>query len=129
MSFDFYASVDTNINDIKKFNDKLVELISNYIDDDELIFDIKLILNELVINSALHGNMMDESKSIEVSVHIADLGISIIVKDEGTGIKVPVKCTCSDQSLMGGRGLGIVGALVDELETCYNRVACVKYFR
>lgn len=128
MSFDYYASVCTNIDDIKIFNRNLIDTIASYITDDEELFDIKLILNELTINSAMHGNMMDERKSISVSIHIIDDSITISVKDEGRGIRMPVEHK-KNSCYMGGRGLGIVGALADELEACANLITCIKYIK
>lgn len=128
MSFDYYASVCTNIDDIRIFNRNLIDTIASYIKDDDELFDIKLILNELTINSAMHGNMMDERKNISVSIHIIDDAITITVKDEGRGIRMPIECKMNS-SFMGGRGLGIVGALADELETCANLITCIKYIK
>ncbi len=128
MSFDYYASVSSNIDDIKNFNRNVMDVISNYINDDEELFDIRLILNELMINSAMHGNMMDERKNIWLAIHILDSQITIAVKDEGKGITRPLRPR-SDASLMGGRGLGIVGALTDELQACANIVTCIKYIK
>lgn len=128
MSFDYYASVCTNIDDIKNFSTNLLKVIGDYITDDEELFDIKLILNELIINSAMHGNMMDERKNISVAIHIIDNSIRIDVKDEGKGIRLPVTQK-SNSCFMGGRGLGIVGALADELKTCANLITCIKYIK
>lgn len=128
MGFNYYASVCTNIDDIKTFNRNLIEIIGRYITDDEELFDIKLILNELTINSAVHGNRMDENKTISVAVHIIDDAIKIAVKDEGKGIRMPVDKK-NNSCFMGGRGLGIVGALADELEACANLITCIKYIK
>lgn len=126
MPYEFRASVDSNIEHIEVFNRRLVDILSKVIDSDEQLFDIRLILNELIINGALHGNGCDEKKFVSVSVYVGDSAIRICVKDQGDGIHClwPLK---RESDMMGGRGLGIVGSLVDEMEACYNRITCVKY--
>lgn len=127
MLLDYSDSVLTDINMIREFNDNVIKLVKNYIKDEDVIFDIKLILNELTINSALHGNRLDPEKLITVYVHIQDNEIRIIVKDQGAGVTAAMPSRNLNKDFVGGRGLCLVDALVDEMETCYNRVICVKY--
>lgn len=127
MYLDYSDSVLTDIDMIREFNDKVVKLVNNYIKDEDIIFDVKLILNELTINSALHGNRLDPEKLITVYVHIQDSLLRIIVKDQGTGVSTAIPSRKCNKDFVGGRGLCLVDALVDEMETCYNRVICVKY--
>ena len=127
MLLDFSASVETDIERIQEFNAQLVERVRAYITDEDVIFDVKLILNELTINSALHGNRLDPEKLITVYVHIQDSEIKIVVKDQGCGLDSIKPNKEHNSEFVGGRGLCLVDAVVDKFEACKNRVECVKY--
>lgn len=127
MLLDYSESVETDIERIREFNYKLVSLVREYITDEDVIFDVKLILNELTINSALHGNRLDPDKLITVYVHIQDSEIKIVVKDQGCGIDSIKPNKEHNSEFVGGRGLCLVDAVVDKFEAYQNRVICVKY--
>ncbi|MCI5839800.1 MAG: ATP-binding protein [Peptoniphilaceae bacterium] len=104
--------IKSKLSIIKKSVEKMVNDINNVIEDTDLFFDVKLILNELVINSFEHGNKKDENKIIDVTL-IVDRDSAIIkVKDEGEGIRENVE---TDDLKDSGRGLKLVYALSDEV--------------
>lgn len=127
MKLDYSGSVNTDIDQIKEFNKNLVSVISEYISDEDTIFDVKLILDELTINSALHGNRLDPSKLITVQMKIGDSKLKIVVADQGNGVLADMPIRKNNKEFVGGRGLSIVDALVDELEAGFNKIICVKY--
>ncbi|MCI6609633.1 MAG: ATP-binding protein [Ezakiella sp.] len=127
MKLDYSGSVNTDIDRIKEFNKNLVSVISEYISDEDTIFDVKLILDELTINSALHGNRLDPSKLITVQMKIGDSKLKIVVADQGNGVLADMPIRKNNKEFVGGRGLSIVDALVDELEAGFNQIICVKY--
>lgn len=97
---------------------------------DENYFDIKVILNELIINAIEHGNECDCSKCINVSAELTDDGfLCIMVKDEGKGYdteeinqKCMKNCDISDISQLDecGRGMQIVKSLSDRIRVSDN---------
>lgn len=126
MSFVYYGSISSDLKLIEDFTNKVLKRIGNIIKDKNLIFDIKLILNELIINGVFHGNKCIDSKYIDLSLEVKDNQIIIKVQDEGEGINYdftdynPLDLQC------GGRGLIIVKGLSDQLIVEDNLITVIK---
>ncbi len=94
---------------------------------EQIMFEIKVILNELIVNALCHGNNCDLEKAIYVTFKLVNNTIYICVKDEGYGFKPKFKQTSIDdyaetinRSLCEhGRGLIIVDRLCDRV--IYNK--------
>lgn len=127
MSFSFDESVPSDLYIMKDFIQNVLEKLNVVIDDESVLFDIKLILNELVANGVIHGNEYDKKKKVNLSVKIVQKSIRIEVTDEGNGFEYdlasydPMDLKCS------GRGLVIVSGLSDEFYINKNKVVAVKY--
>ncbi len=109
-------------------NQKITEILK-IIDrtdlNQDLFYDVKLILNELVVNGIKHGNDLDASKHVHFEVNITDDKITISVVDEGKGI-VHDCADCNPVNLItSGRGLYIVDKLTEELIIKDNKVVAV----
>lgn len=126
MDFTYYGSVCSDLNLIKNFLDEIINKLNRIIDNGDTIFDLKLILNELVINGVFHGNECQDTKCVNLSLTIKDGKIIIEVEDEGKGINFdfsnynPLDLKC------GGRGLVLVKGLSDELIVNQNRIIAIK---
>lgn len=105
---------------IKEFRDDTTEFLENLNLDEDMIFKLRLILDELIVNSYKHGNAKDFDKIIEVIVLIDKDYCMIKVKDEGEGINYG-----KDRNLLSdhGRGIQIVNTLSDNLIVKDNMVA------
>lgn len=90
--------------------------------NEDLRFDIRLILNELLINCHEHGNKYDAKKPIHLNFEANDKEINILVKDEGTGIIS--RNIANDKYRTNGRGLLLVENLVDKFQIESNKVRC-----
>lgn len=82
--------------------------------------ELKLIFSELLCNAVIHGNKLDERKSVSVYIEIENNNISSIVKDEGSGFdytNLINSITKEDDALYceSGRGIWLVYALSDTL--------------
>lgn len=97
---------------IKEFRDDTTDFLKKLKLDDDLIFKIRLVLDELIVNSYKHGNNKDFDKIIEVIVLIDKECCMIKVKDEGEGINYG-----KDRDLLAhhGRGIQLVNTLSDNL--------------
>lgn len=113
----------SSINDV--VNDIIVNIKNNNIRDSHL-FNIRLILSELIINSIKHGNKYDINKHIKVVLVVDDTFIRICVTDEGNGF-VYKKNSSADKFCETGRGLLLVEGLSDRLIIDKNMIMCVKY--
>lgn len=126
MDFNYYGSVCSDLHSVKDFLDDLIIKLTGIINNKDLIFDIRLILNELVINGAMHGNNCMGSKCVKLSLELIDNKITIEVEDEGAGIDFNIDEYNPNDLLYGGRGLVLVNGLSDELHIEKNRVVAIK---
>lgn len=110
------------LEEVKKNVTQVLNDLNKLIDNEELLFNIRLILNELVINGVEHGNCFDKTKYIDFSIYMDEKEIIIKVKDQGGGIKYS-KSSYNPQCLKNcGRGLYIVKSLSKELMIEDNEV-------
>lgn len=127
MDFIYQRSLCSDLEDIKIAIQDIINNLRCIVDDENLIFDIRLILNELVINSVIHGNECDKGKSVELYLELIEDVLRIEVIDEGQGIDYDIKSYNSEELKCCGRGLVIVDGLSDEFHIDKNRVEVVKY--
>lgn len=89
------------------------------------MFEIKLIVNELIINGALHGNELSRKKTVYVNIDFNGDMLFIKVRDEGKGIKYRMEDYNPEDMLSTGRGLILVNGLVDELKLDKNAIQAI----
>ncbi len=126
MEFRYKSIVCSDLEKIKDFIEEILDKIYPIIEDEDTMFDIKLILNELIINGVMHGNQCISSKCIKLLLEITDEKLKIEVEDEGKGINYDF-ISYDPKSLKScGRGLVIVNGLSDEFYIKKNKVIAVK---
>ncbi len=118
----------------------IVSLILDYITlghcvCEDVMFEIKVILNELIVNAVQHGNKCNEYKHTYVTFKIIDNFLYVSVVDEGSGFN-PAKTALINKNLDcvnnlycdHGRGLVIVRQLCDKIKfnKCGNKVSIIK---
>ncbi len=127
MYFRFRGSVCSNLYKSKDFIQDILSKLEGIISDENIMFDVKLILNELVANGVIHGNDFDEEKLVTLDLIVIKDTIRIEVTDEGKGFNYdlssynPLDLKCS------GRGLVIVEGLSDEFYIDNNKIVSIKY--
>ncbi|HAS92485.1 MAG TPA: ATP-binding protein [Sedimentibacter sp.] len=124
--------VERKVNSDIKCGKKIIEEILGSIEgliDPNTYFNTKLILNELMINSVVHGNCGDLNKMIYIKVYINESRIIVEVSDEGSGICYEHKNCGEYDYLECGRGLMLVEGLSDKLSIEGNTVTCVQYLK
>lgn len=127
MIYQANITISSNLLEIKNVVEDLLTSIKDIIKEENLLFDMKLILNELIINSAVHGNTLDENKKINLNLEIDENVIKIEVEDEGEGFVYDKNKYDPLALTSNGRGLVIVDGLSDKLSINNNRVEVVKY--
>lgn len=83
--------------------------------DEDCIFNLRLVLSELLINSCKHGNKFCDSKEVDLTLKVDNDFISILVEDEGSGVEYDFGAFNPFSNLEHGRGLKIVKELSDDL--------------
>lgn len=106
--------------------------------DDCTLFDLKVILNEVLLNAIKHGNKGDENKQVKIRAGISENNfVFIIIEDEGAGFDYG--CHCKNRkavdeesdicSIMeSGRGILIVSCLCDSfrINSKGNKIVILK---
>lgn len=93
--------------------------------------DIRLVLEEAVVNAIQHGNGLDDAKSVRISVSDWEDGWEFSVCDEGPGLNLADLPNPLDKSRIreeGGRGLLFVRALADDVHFCTSVHGLRIYF-
>lgn len=129
MTLDFRYSgiVCSDLDMIKNFVDDVLKKLNNIIENSDTMFDIRLILNELVINGVLHGNDCITSKCVKLSLEVKEDILTIQVEDEGSGIDYDIESYDPSDLKCCGRGLVIVNGLSDEFYIQKNKVTAIKH--
>ena len=103
MDFEYAKIIKSDLNDIDDAVSFVLNKLSSVVRDEELMFNIRIVINEIVINSYEHGNKCN--------------------RDEGDGINYIFNENGDINMTTSGRGLRIVKHLVDELEINNNEVS------
>jgi serine/threonine-protein kinase RsbW len=128
-SLDIYStSLPSSLSSIGKAVDEFISNLQKSCDvvDDCTLYELRVILNEVLINAIRHGNGEDASKVVKVDASISGQGtVFIIVEDEGCGYDYNNICNCR-KPLQGmpdpldigesGRGIMIVRSLCDNVK-------------
>ena len=122
----FKGFVNSDLSLIKSFLDSAIMDLNPYITDQEKLFDIKVILNELVINGAVPADQEDLNKKVCLKLVLKDDSLKIIVSDEGRGVDHDTSLYDCGEKKCNGRGLLIVEALTDQLILNQNEVIAIK---
>jgi serine/threonine-protein kinase RsbW len=86
--------------------------------------DIRLGLQEALVNAAKHGNNLDPSKTVQVCFYSSDNQYWWVIADEGNGFQVPSAEAIADEMSPCvrqecGRGLYILHQIFDKVQ--WNR--------
>lgn len=126
MTFVFSGSVTSEIASISDLVKNVIVHLEDRLDEEKL-FDLRLILSELMINGCEHGNQNNRRKLVSVDLMMKEDLLDLVVKDEGKGISFnaqeyePMQLSCS------GRGLKLVSELCDEMVIQDSEVHCIVY--
>lgn len=86
--------------------------------------EVRLGLQEALVNAAKHGNQLDPSKCVSVKYSVAGSSIWWVITDQGTGFPHPCSCddaadsNCSSHPRECGRGLFILYQVFDHVTWC-----------
>ena len=124
MKYIFAGSVPSDIHCAKEFVNLATRSLHSLIYDEEVSFDIKLIIQELLMNGVVHGNGLNRDKYVSLGIDYSSHCLRIQVQDEGPGIDVEEDCGTNMKC--NGRGLQIVRALSDGVQLNGNEIIVIK---
>ncbi len=76
---------------------------------EEEIFGIDMAVREAVANAVKHGNKLDETKEVDVSLEDSENDLTITIRDYGTGFRVEdVPDPTNPENLLKANGRGIL---------------------
>lgn len=87
--------------------------------DDEFISAIDLAIRESVANAVKHGNKLDETKNVNVTLTDSVMAFEITVRDFGSGFDVDnIADATAPENLLktNGRGILFMRSFMDEVE-------------
>lgn len=126
--------VASHIKNIRKISSRIVDLLMERNIDKPRIFDIRLSVEEAVLNAIEHGNKKKSSLNVTVSFAIDNDKAEISVEDEGKGFdyhSLPDPTTDDNILRSHGRGVYLIHKLMDEVQynDKGNRVKMTKYLK
>lgn len=86
---------------------------------EEARYAIDMAVRESVANAVKHGNLLDETKSVEITFENSGDGFEITIKDFGAGFaveKIPDPTNPENLLKTNGRGILFMRSFMDEVE-------------
>jgi serine/threonine-protein kinase RsbW len=102
-------SIPSKIESIDEAVVKTVDFAKDIGFSEDAIFGIDMAVREALANAVKHGNKLDETKDVDVSLKDTDDGLEIIVRDYGKGFSVEdVPDPTNPENLLKANGRGIL---------------------
>jgi len=114
--------------DIRKLVNDIIGFLCGCKDciNENVVFDIRVVLNELIVNAVTHGNKEDKDKCVKIKIGVTEDDHAIfVIEDEGEGFDFKsfiekdfeIEDTVDFMQLKErGRGVLIVKKLCDKLK-------------
>ena len=86
---------------------------------DDALFGIDMAVREALANAVKHGNKLDETKLVEITLSAAETGMMIVIRDFGEGFDVSdVPDPTNPENLLkaSGRGILFMHNFVDKVQ-------------
>lgn len=117
---------------IKEASTRVLDSIKDLGLDKDIIFDIRLCLEEAIINAIKYGNKCNKDLPVYISYSFGDGRLEIVIRDQGKGFghaNIPDPRSNSNILKHGGRGLFLIRNLMDEVEfnDSGNEIKMVKF--
>ena len=86
---------------------------------DDALYAIDMAMRESVANAVKHGNLLDETKPVEIALRDSDDGFEVSVRDFGKGFaveEIPDPTDAENLLKANGRGILFIRTFMDEVE-------------
>lgn len=117
---------------IKEVSGRVLDSIKHLKLDKDIVFDIRLCLEEAIINAIKYGNKCNKDLPVYVSHSFANGKLEITIRDKGKGFNyadIPDPRSNGNILKHGGRGLFLIRNLMDEVKfnDSGNEIKMVKF--
>ena len=86
--------------------------------NEDCFFKIKLVLNELISNAVIHGNLNDAGKPVTIEMITSERQVEFNIADQGAGV-CERDFSSYDLISESNRGLMICQNMCDKIDYCY----------
>ena len=126
--------VPSDLSEVQKASTRALSFFKPLGLTDALLFDIRLCLEEALINAMKYGNNLQYGLPVLVAVEYSGERIQIAVEDQGKGFdpKLLKDCTSRENLLRNrGRGVYLIHQLMDRVHYSSrgNRLVMVKFLK
>ena len=99
--------IPSDLEYVQEVSRRIISILQKYKLPESLLMDMRLLVEEMVINGIRHGNKFATENFVLVEYKATPEGIEIIVRDEGEGF---------DYENTEGKGLRLVKSIADSVE-------------
>ena len=110
--------VPSVLSEVQKASGKVLSFLKPLALSEAFLFDIKLCLEEALINAVKYGNKLKDELSVRLEVEYDEAEVRIRVEDQGEGFKPKNLRSCTeDENLLknNGRGVYLIHQLMDKV--------------
>jgi serine/threonine-protein kinase RsbW len=110
--------ISSKIENLRKVEKLIDELSTEYNISSDVYGNILIAALEAANNAILHGNKLDENKSVEIALEIDEKKLKIKIDDEGNGFdykNVPDPTAPENIENVNGRGIFLMEKLSDQI--------------
>jgi len=111
--------LNLSLKDIPQFTKNLVGELKPLRIPKDILFDLRLVIEEVLVNAVKHGNKMDPRKFVFLKIHTLPQRIDIEIKDQGKGFdykKLPLPTKKENLHKHSGRGVFLIRKLMDKVK-------------
>ena len=113
--------VQSDLTNVQKVSEQVLSFLRPLSLAEAALFDIRLCLEEALINAMKYGNGLRKDLEVELDVEGSTEEVRIVVQDQGPGFDVKKLADCTDEKNLfrdHGRGVYLIHQLMDEVR--YN---------
>ena len=128
----FEDNIKLSLEEVSTFTKEIIDKLQASGIDEDALFDVRLCLEEALINAVKYGNKKDPSKRVFIRIVSEPDKIEMEVKDEGQGFdyeRLPLPTEDQNLEKLSGRGVFLIKNLMNRVEYLDrgSRIKMIKY--
>jgi len=130
----FKLSIPSRLNLVRDTCLGMLKKIEKFHLSESDLFDLRLCIEESLINAVKYGNKLDKNLKVDISVKVDENKVEVAILDQGEGFDyntLPDPTVNSNILKSSGRGVYLVRHLMDEVRfnDKGNQITLVKYIK